>query len=86
MKKQFVWATTIAGVFGIAGAVQATEPAQLTEEQMDRVVAGEFTVDTQGQNLELIAPGNNINSCNSGQCYWYNTKAGKEIGKPVQGF
>jgi surface antigen len=85
MMKQLVWVTTV-GVFGIAGSVQATEPAQLTEKQMDRVVAGEFTVDTQGQKLELIAPGNNINSSNSGQCYWYNTAAEKEIGKPVQGF
>lgn len=85
MKKQLVWATTIAGVFGIAGAVQATEPAQLTEEQMDRVIAG-AVVDTQGQNLELIATGNSINSCNNDKCYWYNAKAGKEIGKPVQGF
>lgn len=86
MKKQLVWAMTTVGIFGIAGAVQATEPAQLTEEQMDRVVAGEFTVDTQGQNLELVAPGNDINSCNSGQCYWYNAKAEKEIGKPVTGY
>lgn len=86
MKKQLVWAMTAAGVFGIAGAVHAAEPVQLTEEQLDQVVAGEFTVDTQGQNLELIAPGNSINSCNSGQCYWYNTAAEKEIGKPVQGF
>ena len=83
---KLVWAMTTAGVFGMAGAVQATEPTQLTEAQMDRVVAGEFTVDTQGQNLELIATGNSINSCNNGQCYWYNAKAEKEIGKPVQGF
>jgi hypothetical protein len=84
--KQLVWALTAAGVLGITGLVQAAEPIQLTDQQMDRVVAGDFTVDTQGQNLELMAPGNNIESCNSGQCFWYNTKADKEIGKPVTGF
>lgn len=85
--KQLVLVMTAAGVLGIAGSVVAGDaPIRLTDTQMEQVVAGGFTVDTQGQNLELIAPGNNINSCNSGQCYWYNTKAGKEIGKPVQGF
>jgi hypothetical protein len=84
--KDIVWALTTAGLLGIAGSVQAAEPTQLTDVQMDRVVGGEFTVDTLGQKLELMAPGNNIESCNSGQCYWYNTAAEKEIGKPVTGY
>ena len=81
--KQLVLVMTAAGVLGISGSVLG-EPARLTDAQMDQVVAGEFTVDTQGQNLELIATGNSINSCHNDQCYWYNTKSGKEIGKPVK--
>lgn len=84
--KQLVLVMTAAGVLGISGSVLAGEPTRLTDAQMDQVVAGEFTVDTQGQNLELIATGNSINSCNNGQCYWYNSKSEKEIGKPVKGF
>lgn len=83
--KQLVLVMTAAGVLGISGSVLAGEPARLTDAQMDQVVAG-AVVDTQGQNLELIATGNSINSCNNDKCYWYNTKSEKEIGKPVKGF
>ncbi|MDB5808449.1 MAG: hypothetical protein JWN94_571 [Betaproteobacteria bacterium] len=82
-----VIAIAMAGVasFAVAQAPEQSDkaPVRLTEAQMEKIVAGDFVVDTAGNgNLSLIATGNSINSCNNGQCYWEN-RNGKEIGKPV---
>ncbi len=54
----------------------AKAPVRLSEEQMEKVVAGGLT---------LITLGNDINSCNSGKCYYVNPN-GDPVGKPVTGF
>jgi len=54
----------------------AKAPIRLSEAQMEKIVAGGLT---------LITLGNDIESCNSGKCYYVNSN-GDIVGKPVKGF
>ena len=58
-------------------AEKGKAPIRLTEAQMDKVVAGKYTLDPLGDSTS--------SSCNSGKCT-YDNPQGNTIGKPVTGF
>ena len=90
MRTSLALSLALVGVLGAGSALAADEvkaadeikaaevkaPVLLSDAQMEQVVAGGLT---------LVSPGNDINSCNSGKCFYENPN-GKVVGKPVRGF